>query len=1027
MTDEPKDPTKEDEKPTAPAETALEDEAFHARLETFISVIMEAGLKANEAITKEGTLYRDLFMVLVSGGLETLKHYIEDPEEKAVTWEDPWVESHYSVKWDWDFGYARHVDPIVPQSVIDALRKGEDPKALAASPEVRNFMAEAISSSYFPLALETLTHHVAVHVKGGETAGHFFLEPHLKDELDALPTQEAREARMEDLLKPFSIGGVEVEDESGPKVMVPFAGAEDVDVADAPELHEWYEKQTKDLPKIFFSGEVRGASYRGSVVIMVHNLVVDEDHRQAYFPIVTGLSFAPPAGTTEADLTAAGQDFVAWEPSTWTEEERADFWKFLDESLEKNVREELRKPEEADSLAVAPSVALEPVGSPREGLRTAGVAFGPTIISAQARSIVKEAHRVQFPKKWPSAKAWDLLMEDEARDIYEDKGDHAFEEREPRIRRATKADGTEAVVLTPEGKLRLRRRLGLGRGYVETDKYGRETLFHSVEVGRGGLLEAGFSWYGLAGPLVDEWREGMKREAKEKEKALQDTTLFKDLDEEQRKRVDALLSRLRLLEDGRRIMEAILGQVGIQRRNPVMIPAEAFRVLLWPERAKARNWPHDWKQRAESALSALNAFHFTLRTFKMKTIKAFGSMVGQWVYNPLGQGAHGDGVYTIHVSPAFLGCLEVFLSGKQRLRSGQEADLLDFTKNLTKEEKESQGWAKGKTPVDTYVTADAGGPFYASAARLSPTQENLRQFIERNLTRRGDTAHKKNKRAQVHRKAKEAKERRVYTSAFCPLIPEGKNYFGALGSFRKNPEAGWRLGGSESRAARHTGGLLFQMGHHLPPGSASAKRSAVTSEAMKDIKTVVVDHLGGLVAGYDGGKWVRVEDFDSMDQGHLCRIRLFFFLPEDYEAKVRETWEKATGRRVTESPDEAERETWDGVEGGPEGGVVSEVDGFRGWALPDRLRAMMERRGLRQKDLAPLFGVSAPTVTYWLKGTSPDPEDGVVRGKPIPEDVAPLITRWVETGEAPTAEELAAIRQKRGQRRQGPGRPRVNN
>jgi len=52
----------------------------------------------------------------------------------------------------------------------------------------------------------------------------------------------------------------------------------------------------------------------------------------------------------------------------------------------------------------------------------------------------------------------------------------------------------------------------------------------------------------------------------------------------------------------------------------------------------------------------------------------------------------------------------------------------------------------------------------------------------------------------------------------------------------------------------------------------------------------------------------------------------------------------------------------------------------------------MVQRKLRQKDLASMFGVSAPVITYWLKGTEPE-EDGVVRGLPIPEDVAPLIVR----------------------------------
>jgi len=81
-----------------------------------------------------------------------------------------------------------------------------------------------------------------------------------------------------------------------------------------------------------------------------------------------------------------------------------------------------------------------------------------------------------------------------------------------------------------------------------------------------------------------------------------------------------------------------------------------------------------------------------------------------------------------------------------------------------------------------------------------------------------------------------------------------------------------------------------------------------------------------------------------------------------------------------------------------------------------------EYAGLRQKDLAAMFGVSAPVVSYWLKGMDQG-EDGKILGKPIPADVAPLVVRWVETGSSPTAEELAVLSTRREKKRGGPGRP----
>ena len=114
----------------------------------------------------------------------------------------------------------------------------------------------------------------------------------------------------------------------------------------------------------------------------------------------------------------------------------------------------------------------------------------------------------------------------------------------------------------------------------------------------------------------------------------------------------------------------------------------------------------------------------------------------------------------------------------------------------------------------------------------------------------------------------------------------------------------------------------------------------------------------------------------------------------------------STWRRCWIALAEAEREAWEGESSGEAltgDAVVSEEDGFRGWPLSRRLLATIKKRGLRQKDVATLFGVSAVAVTYWVKG-----QNSHGRKKLIPDRLAPLLIRWIETGEAPTPEELAA-------------------
>jgi hypothetical protein len=51
-------------------------------------------------------------------------------------------------------------------------------------------------------------------------------------------------------------------------------------------------------------------------------------------------------------------------------------------------------------------------------------------------------------------------------------------------------------------------------------------------------------------------------------------------------------------------------------------------------------------------------------------------------------------------------------------------------------------------------------------------------------------------------------------------------------------------------------------------------------------------------------------------------------------------------------------------------------------------------------------------VAKWETGATPD-ESGRVRGKAISSELRPLVQRWIETGEPPSAEELAGLRSRR--------------
>ena len=153
----------------------------------------------------------------------------------------------------------------------------------------------------------------------------------------------------------------------------------------------------------------------------------------------------------------------------------------------------------------------------------------------------------------------------------------------------------------------------------------------------------------------------------------------------------------------------------------------------------------------------------------------------------------------------------------------------------------------------------------------------------------------------------------------------------------------------------------------------------------------------------------------ELDEETLCRrLKLLFFLPPDWNERRRATFEKVTGYRVTESVAEAEAEAWRTSAPGlteveDEGAILKGA--ANGWAdlgpLPNRLYAALQVRGLKRLDLARIFGVGSPAVTGWLYGLKlgQDP----AKAKPIPEDLGILMVRWLETGQEPTREELAAL------------------
>lgn len=905
------------------------------------------------------------------GILSSLREYVEDPADTEVTLADPFLLLEYGVPLDWEL-WER-----TGEVSASLLYRNLTPQDLPVNP-VAEDLVERMAGNFLKFRdyffLSQLTHN-AGYVKSGEN-----YEPHLPAEdleaLDKLSPKEA-DARLDELFAPFSMGLVDIEDE-------------DLDEQGnvVPERFEArLAGRTLYGPVARAEGNVDGQTFGADFVLAVYPLVVDLDEHRAYFPVMTGLEFdgeAPPF-------------------SAWTAEDRKDLWEMFLKAMEEDFRP-------AGEAGAETSTFPPPVAAKPPTQKTFPLAFGPTVADTSALELARHAHRVRLPAaSWSSLPPWEELQEQEVQRLLREEGDAAFEDlrkktRDPQERRAllknVSTDGGRATktVLTTEGQKRLQIRQGMGKGFrFRDEKDGREYLVRLFQVGRG-YLRVGLSWYGMAGPWVEEWNKQLQEQTAAMARGRQQRSLFEELEPEDRERVDRLVRRAQVLRDGRRLMELVLGQVGHQARNTVQIPAVALRTLLTPAGDK------DWKARVEGLLDALRACEFSVRSFDMEQLKGYGTFLAEWWYRGAGPGDHGNGMYYLHVTPGFVGCLSAFESGKVRLSSGREVTSYYLGKKFTKEEKKELPWARGGGGFSNF---DAGRVFYSAAQGLSPEQESLVAFLEQELTLRKDPASASHKGVKVRHDAKDAREPRLYAADFCPLLPDEKLFHGALGHFKRSPEAGRSLYGRVTRSSatggQHSEGLLAVLGYWLPPGAAHAKRANVVRKALEDLKAVVVDYLGGVVAARRGKEWLSLEEASKLPEKELGqKVKWYLFVPETWRADRRQKWEAAMKERaargeepyawtVTEDPAEAERAR-----------ELLHEDGDGEKPLRHLFRAARLDRGLSLAQVGALFRVSKMAVSTWERGE-----------KPIPTELVPLIRRWTDTGEAPTADELAARKTRR--------------
>jgi DNA-binding transcriptional regulator YiaG len=964
-------------------------------------------------ITSKWDVGKDTLPRILKGALETLRHNIENPDDLAVSWESPWIEAHYPVEWDWERGGIVPPYPeTLPESIVETLRKGEDP--FEKNPEELHALAvKCLSRSGQVLFLQAITHGIAVHIKDQKVEGFFFLDPEIKDELDALPEKE-REERLDHYREPFNLGGVPWMDEDGSRyILAPL----EKDGGDF--LPDELRKALENVSRLTFEGEVNGVAHRGGVVFVIDPLQVNEDKKEVFYPVTVGLVFVPSnvslttVAIREDDFTGeleayAHNFFPEVNPSTWPEEDRKRLWEILLEELPQKVQESFDKDaaeEEVEGLVPAAAVAPSPE---RRHLLN-----GTTRISKSAALVKSSMRRLRLPRKMADVKPWGELVEERIKRIREDYKDEAFRDlrREtgdpnvhgPLLERRWK-NGAEVVELTREAREELLAEVG-PKGYrdrvQDPDGLFREYVIKRFPVrGGAGYIEARLSWYGTTWPLVEEGRKQKKEEWELVRRSLPSLP-FEGLQTKEREVVNSYLRTWESIRDAYEVMDLILHRFGHLGENPVRLHVWELKSIL-----KCESDSHRFR-RIRGAIRALQELRFSLKVTREKGLpqEIEGPFIkGSATLTQKGKGAHTDGYFELEISEPFVGCLRVFRVDGSRIRDPRR--IYDWGKILSKEEKKELRKSEG------YVKRSALAPFLDLAEGLTDQQKNLHFWINENITLKKDPTRKKGPHVRIRSAAKDADEPRLYGRETCPLLPEGQLFHGALGHYQPRPEQGRRLFGTPTRGSEKSGGhapgLLLEMGYQLPAGAAAAKRKDIVKKALQDLHVVVEQIFEGIVAGKRGDHWLTLKEAEDLPPVEILKsISWFIFLPTTWHdkipAKINAYFKKRhesgeTPYQVTVTED---RRLVDAE-------ISEEAVGLENEPPWIRLYTTRNERKLTQAAVGDLFGVSQQIVAGWEKG----PE----KGKAIPEDVVPLLLRWIENGPAPTEEEMAVLKARRAVR-----------
>jgi hypothetical protein len=271
----------------------------------------------------------EVLISLIKWGIRSLKQYVEDPRERNITWDDPFVELHYPVEWNWK---ARGGCGIVPDGHIygKITKKNTADKDMAAK-TLGKIMAHWFNGT----TLSNITNGIWY-----EKLNNYYtpiLPVELCTQLNAIKNKRERRDAFKELVRPFSIGAASIDRED-----MKFKAGSLIPLKVTKQLAKMY--QSLDIKRISISGETNGRKFQMSLVFQIHPLIADYDKKKAYHPITIGLFIVP---------EFSDRDVVTWTPADWPKNDRELFWDMLLREIGRTMNSLIPKTESQDSIILS--------------------------------------------------------------------------------------------------------------------------------------------------------------------------------------------------------------------------------------------------------------------------------------------------------------------------------------------------------------------------------------------------------------------------------------------------------------------------------------------------------------------------------------------------------------------------------------------------------------------------------------------------------------------------------------------------